>query len=56
MVASHLTATFAVFISLSVAVLAQESEQPSQAQDLKRLSIEELAAVEVTSVSRRTER
>ena len=38
------------------AARADEKRQPLQPQDLKRLSIEELANIDVTSVSRRSER
>src|SRR5688572_14108232 len=43
---------------LSVSAAAQQDAAPPriQSQDLKRLSIEELASLDVTSVSRRTER
>ena len=41
---------------LLAAPLVNAEAQPVQPQDLKRLSIEELASIDVTSVSRRPER
>ena len=44
------------FCLLGTLVRAHEEDQPRQPQDLKQLSIEELANIDVTSVSRRSER
>ncbi len=49
-----LAAAFAIVLSIARAALAQD-QQASRAQDLKRLSIEELSEIDVTSVSRRAE-
>ena len=48
--------SFLLVASCSAAMPAGAEEQPLQTKDLKRLSIEELATIDVTSVSRRPER
>jgi iron complex outermembrane receptor protein len=52
------TAVLLLVCCLSISATAQQDGAPAriQSQDLKRLSIEELARLDVTSVSRRTER
>ncbi len=46
-----------IFISvIAIPLGADEKRQPLQAQDLKRLSIEELANIDITSASRQSER
>ena len=54
---TNLTAIFACSLLISVPLDAQTGGAPATiAQDLKRLSIEELAQIDVTSVSRRAEK
>lgn len=52
----HLSIILVVVCALGVAEPAAQTPIASAAQDLKRLTIEELAEVDVTSVSRRVER
>ena len=47
-------AVFCLLLSVAPAVRAQEEPRP-QASDLKRLSLEQLMEIDVTSVSRRSE-
>jgi iron complex outermembrane receptor protein len=56
MVHTRLVVFLLVLCCPAISGAARSEDQSPQAQDLKRLSIEELASVDVTSVSRRPER